>query len=221
MASDGPTRPPDVLERFRRLTAENREHVHAHPELALRVELSWFITSAARQRHQDLPVSATLDQFYAAYFALREPGQRRTGSDFEKRCIDTVQRPHPLVDDYAERNPEAGPPDVADAVQDYFVRVPPATVLGETGPESNFGLICWNAAHVLVEGIVRPCWAARPVVHAGYRRPADVYGFLPALAPLTERYEDHPDGRPAAAEEITGVLTRFLEVAPWPLDRVC
>ena len=56
-------------------------------------------------------------------------------------------------------------------------------------------------------------------MHAAYHRPADTYGLVQPLILLTERYEDRPDGRPGIAEEITAVLTRFLEVAPWPLDR--
>lgn len=95
--------------------------------------------------------------------------------------------------------------------------MPPQVLLGELGPNSSFDLLCWNAANSLVEGVKRPYFAARPVVHAAYHRPADPYGLVPPLTELTERYEDEPDRRTETAEEITAVLTRLLEVAPWPV----
>ena len=94
--------------------------------------------------------------------------------------------------------------------------VPPTIVLGEDGADSPFDLICWNAAHSLVEGVRRPYRAARPVVDAAYFRPADTYGLGRPLTALCERYVDAPDERPAVADEIIAVLTRFLDVAPWP-----
>ena len=216
MASDRPTRPLGVVERFRELTADDRDHSRAHPELHLRIELTAFMVVSARQRYQDLPLGTTIDQFYTTWFALREPAQRRTHSEFENRSIECVRRLHPLVDGYAERNPDADPLDVDDALRRLFVDVPPQVVLGELGPNSSFDLICWNAANSLAEGVKRPYFAARPVVHAAYHRPADPYELLPQLSPLAERYEDHPESRAETADEITAVLLRFLDVAPWP-----
>ena len=216
MASDHPTRPLGVLERFRALVAEDRRYEEGHPELRLGIALTDFLYLSGRQRYQDLPVGATLDQFYAAYFALREPGQRRTHSDFENRSIDSVQRLHPLIDGYAERHPGADPLDVDDALRRLLVDIPPKVVLGELGPGSSFDLICWNAANSLVEGVKRPYNTARRIVHTAYHRPADPFGLVPPLTTLTERYEDFPESRPETAEEITDVLMRFLDVAPWP-----
>lgn len=218
MAFDRPTRPLGVLERFRALIADDRRYADGRPELRLRIALTDFLHVAARQRYQDLPVGAALDQFYAAYFALREPGQRHTGSDFERRSIDCVRQLHPVVDGYEERHPDTDPLDTEDGLRRLFVDVPPQVVLGELRSNSSFDLICWNAANSLIEGVKRPYFAARPIVHAAYHRPTDTYGLVTPLASLTERYEDRPDDRPAVAEEITAVLARFLEVAPWPLD---
>jgi hypothetical protein len=36
------------------------------------------------------------------------------------------------------------------------------------------------------------------------------------LTELAERYEDFPEHRAETAEEITAVLMRFLDAAPWP-----
>lgn len=217
MPCDPPTRPLGVVERLRALVADDRNYRNERPELRCRVELADFLVLSARQRWSDLPIGDTLDQFYEAYFALRDPGQWRSHSEFEGRCVDCVQQLHQAVDGYAERHPEVDPLDVDDAVRRFFVDVPPQVVLGELGPNSSFDLICWNAANSLVEGVKRPYFAARPIVHASYHKPADPYGIVAPLTELTERYEDHPDDRPDTAEEITAVLTQFLEVAPWPL----
>ena len=216
MDCDRPTRPRGVVERFRALVADDRNYASSHPELRLRIALTEFLTLSARQRYSDLPIGATLDRFYAAHFALREEGQRRTGSDFEKRSIDCVRQLHPMVDGYAERHPDAEPLDVDEGVRRLFVEVPPQVMLGEGGPDSSFDLICWNAANSLAEGVKRPYFAARPVAHAAYHRPADRYGLAPPLIRLTERYEDDPELRVETAAEITIVLMRFLDAAPWP-----
>ena len=217
MVSDRPTRPLGVVERFRQLTAENRNYVRAHPELRLRLEVADFLVLSARQRYQDLAFDTTVNQFWTAWFALREPEQHLTHSDFEDRSIACVRQLHPLIDGYAERHPAADPLDVEDGLRRLLVDVPPQVVLGELGSNSSFDLICWNAANSVVEGIKRPYFAGRPIVHAACHRPADPFGVVPPLVELTERYEDHPDDRSAVAEEITAVLTRFLEVAPWPV----
>ena len=159
-----------------------------------------------------------MQQFWAARVCLRDPAQLRTHTDFEHRCVTTLDRLHPLIDGFSERHPDADPLDVDDAIRDHLVSVPPLVVLGEHRPESNFDLICWNAANCLAEGIRSPFRAAYPIVHAAYHRPADPFGLVPPLKTLTERYIDHPDDRDAVADDIAAVLTRFLEVAPWPRD---
>jgi len=218
MVSDRPTRPPGVIERFRELTADDRNHARRHPELRLRLEVADFVVLSARQRYRDVALDRTADQFWTAWFALREPDQHLTHTDFEDRSIACLRRLHPLIDGYAERHPDADPLDVDDGLRRLFVDVPPQVLLGELGPNSSFDLLCWNAANSVAEGVKRPYFAARPVVHAAYHHPADPFGIVAPLTELAERYEDCPDDRPAIAEEITAVLTRFLEVAPWPLD---
>jgi hypothetical protein len=209
-------RPAGVVQRFRALVADENARVRAHPELEFRIALDDFIVAAARQYYRDLPVPLAVEQFWTAFVGLGDPAQLRTHTDFEDRCVDALRRLHPLVDGFADRRPEADPLDVDDAIRAHLVSVPPSAVLGEYLPGSSFDLLCWNAANCLAEGIRPPYRAARPVVHAAYHRPADPYGLVAPLSALTERYEDHPDDRPAVAAEITAVLTHFLEVAPWP-----
>jgi hypothetical protein len=211
-------RPAGVLQRFRGLVAEDARHVDAHPELRLRTELTRFVHVAARQWYADLPLSSAMDSLWTTAGYLYDPTQLRTETDFESRSVDCLQQLRRAVEEFTSRHPDATPIEVDDSLLGPFVHVPPTVLLGGEGPDSHFDLICWNAANSLLEGIRRPYWAAQPVVHAGYHRPADVYGLLPALAPLTERYEDYPDEREETAEEIAAVLTRFLDVAPWPLD---
>jgi hypothetical protein len=159
-----------------------------------------------------------VDRFWTTWFALREPEQHLTHSDFEDRSIACVRQLHPMIDECSEGHPAADPLDVDDGLRRLFVDVPLQVVLGELGSNSSFDLICWNAANSLAEGVKRPYFAARPIVHAAYHRPADPYDLVRPLTELTERYEDHPERRADTAEEISAVLTRFLEVAPWPLD---
>jgi hypothetical protein len=204
------------MERFQALRAEEQERVRMHPQLRFRIELTDFITVSARQYDSDLPVGTAVGVFYEVYFLLRDRTHLRTNTDFERRCIASLYELHPLVDGYAERHPDADVLDVDDAMRDLFVSIPLRLVLGESRPAGNFDLICWNGAHALVEGIRLPFWAAFPIVHAAYHRPADPYGIVPPLTTLTERYVDHPDDRDAVADDIAAVLTRFLEVAPWP-----
>lgn len=48
--------------------------------------------------------------------------------------------------------------------------------------------------------------------------PPEVFGLIPPLAVLVERYEDEPDARTATGEEIVGVLAAYCERAPRPLS---
>ncbi len=216
---DRPVRRQGAYERFRQLTAEDDAYNAGRPQWAFRVALCRFVTVAARQYYQDLALTSALDRLNDAYHHLGDPTQRRTHSDFECRGVRTLEHLHSVVEDFTEHCPDATPLDQDDALIQPFYAVPAELLLGEHGPGSSFDLICWNAANCALEGIRRPYWAARPIVHAAYHRPTDTYGLVQPLTALTERYEDHPDERPAVAEEITAVLTRFLEIAPWPLDR--
>lgn len=209
-------RPAGVLQRFREVRQSEWDHVFAHPENAFRARLMSFVDLCGRLRFFDLPDRAVLLEFREAYALVDDPTQRRTDTGFEHRSIECLRRLHHVVGEYV-----AGLPDTAsvleeDRLHEPLVTVPPSVLLGSAGREQSFEMVCWNNANCLVEGITTPWLAARGIAHIGYHQPADAYGLVSPLTALTERYEDHPESRAESAEEITAVLTRFLDVAPWP-----
>jgi hypothetical protein len=62
-----------------------------------------------------------------------------------------------------------------------------------------------------------PYRAARRIINMKIFEPPDVYELIPRLTELVERYEDQPDARDGTGETINGVLSDYVERAPWPV----
>ena len=209
-------RPAGVLERFREVRQAEWDVVYSRPGNAFRARLMSFINLSGRLRFYDLAERTVLTEFQEAYSLVEDSTQRRTGTAFERRSIDCLRRLHPVVGAYAAGLPETASVVEEEQLREPLVTTPPTTLLGSAGLEQSFDMVCWNDANCLVEGVTTPWLAARGIANLGYHQPADVYGLVSPLGELAERYEDFPEGRSETAEEITAVLMRFLDVAPWP-----
>ncbi len=154
-----------------------------------------------------------LRRFDSAVALLDDPGQRRTGSDFETRCLAVVHELRPLLGGLSR-----APLDAQDSVLDVLISVPPLAILGECGPESHFDLVCWNEANSLAEDVQRPYLAARHIASEDVHAPADRFGIVGPMTELAVRYEDRPDERDVVAVEIARQLGAFRARAPWPIS---
>ena len=99
-----------------------------------------------------------LRRFDSVVALLGDPGQMRTGSDFETRCLAAVHELRPIVGGLSQ-----APLDAQDSVVHVLTTIPPLTILGECGPESHFDLVCWNEATSVAENVQRPYLAARHI----------------------------------------------------------
>jgi hypothetical protein len=212
----GGMRPPGVQHRIRQLLDDEWDAVHSRPERALRANLTDFIGLCARLRYWDHPVNTVLRRYRDTWRHLDDPRQVRTGTDFERRCITCMRELRPEIGHVAD-NVETASFDEQESVVDTLLQVPPRVVLGEVNPDSYYHLTCWNQANALVEGVQTPYRAARNISNMKIHEPPDVYGLIPPLTELAERYEDDPDARPATGEAIVDLLAAYLGRAPWPV----
>jgi hypothetical protein len=192
-------------------TAE-RQLVESWRDRALRVHLTVFVDLCARLWFGDHGVDVALRRFDVVEGLLDDPGQTRTGTDFESRCLDAVRELAPMVSGLSER-----PLDEQDSVRDVLVSVPPWTILGECERESHFHLVCWNEANALAERVQRPYLAARHIGDEDFHQPLDRFGLIAPMTELAERYEDFPGDRAAIGAEIEAQLDEFRAGAPWPI----
>jgi hypothetical protein len=209
-------RPPGVQHRIRQLLEEEQDDVRSRPECALRVSLTDFVALCAGLSYSDHPVNTVLLKYHDTWRHLDDPLQVRTGTDFERRGIDCLRQLRPEVGDLADFV-EAASFDEQESAVEPLLRIPPRVVLGEVAAGSHFHLACWNEANALLEGVQTPYRAARRIINTKIHEPPDVFGLIPTLTVLVERYEDEPDARPATGEAIVGVLSDYRERAPWPL----
>lgn len=197
---------------MRELGVGERQLVESWRERALRVQLTVFVDLCARLWFGDHGVSAVLRRFDAVAVLLDDPAQTRTGSDFEARCLGTLDELAPMVSGLSARSL-----DEQDSVRDVLTSIPPWTILGECERESHFDLVCWNEANALAEYVQRPYLAARHIASEDFHQPQDRYGLIAPMTELAERYEDYPDERAALGAEITRELEAFRGRAPWPI----
>jgi hypothetical protein len=209
---DPPVRPPGVWQRVRELGVTERRLVDSWGDRALRVQLTVFVDLCARLWFGDHGTDVVLRRFDAVAALLDDPGQRRTGTDFEARCLTTINELRPMIAGLSSRSL-----DEQDSVRDVLVSVPAWTILGECERESHFDLVCWNEANALAEQVQRPYLAARHIAAEDFHQPLDRFGLIAPMTELAERYEDHPDGRATIAAEIGAELAAFRARAPWPI----
>ena len=100
---------------------------------------------------------------------------------------------------------------------DVLTAVPPLMILGDSGPESHFDLVCWNEANSLAENVQRPYLAARHIASEDVHAPRDRFGLVGPMTELAERYEDRPDEREEIAIDIARELDAFRARGPWPV----
>ncbi|MGI5126085.1 hypothetical protein ACQEVB_04645 [Pseudonocardia sp. CA-107938] len=210
-------RPPGVLERVRAVAAAERAIIRSWADRQLGLAMCSFISGCGRQGYSDHSVLTPIRMWRRVDSFVDDGGQRRTGSDFERRCLDAFEQLRPIVE------PLAIPPDDVqldawDAAEPMIVDVPVRSVLGASdGPDPSFDLICWNEASALAEGNNTPYFAACAIVAVEIYRPSDPFGLLAPLGELRMRYEDEPDSRDATGAEIAAVLDDFRARAPWPI----
>jgi hypothetical protein len=210
-------RPPGVRQRVQDVARHEFDLAESRPAWRLRVRLMTLIDLCARLYFDDHPVSVVLKCYREVDDLLVEPGQARTGTDFETRCLRCVDALRPVIGAMAARPIEEIPFDEQDAVAADLVSIPPEVVLGRAGPGSQFELVCWNQANAVAEDVQRPYRAARAIAAEGFHDPVDVFGLVEPMTALTERYEDQPHDRAATAAEIVRVLGEYRAVAPWPV----
>jgi hypothetical protein len=208
----GGMRPPGARERIRDVARAELDILESWTDRRLRVELTALVDVCARLAFNDHAVAWVLKVYALVDFHLDDPGQLRTGTDFEDRCLRCVEELRPIVDGVAER-----PLAEQDDIFMPLVLVPPRVIIGDDGPGSQFNLVCWNQANAVAEGAQRPYRAARGISAMGFHDPVDVFGLIEPMTVLTERYEDVPEAREATAAEIVQALDAFRAAAPWPL----
>jgi hypothetical protein len=210
-------RPAGARERIQEVARAELDILESWTDRRLRVELAAFVDVCARLAFYDHPVGRALKCYALVDSWLDDPGQLRTGSDFEARCLRCVEELRPIVGEMAARPIEEVPLPEQNDVLEPLVLVPPRVILGEAGPDSYFNLVCWNQANAVAEGAQRPYRAARGISAEGIHETADAFGLVEPMTVLTERYEDLPEAREATAAEIVRVLEAFRAAAPWPL----
>lgn len=143
---------------------------------------------------------------------LDYPGQVRSASDVEMRCLIVIRELQPIVSGLSQASfdEQAG-------VIDVLTGIPPLEILGEREHDSHFDLVCWNEANCLAEGVQRPYLAARHIASEDFHEPADRFGILEPMTELAVRYEDFPDERAALDVEIARELDAFRARVPWPI----
>lgn len=169
-----------------------------------------FVDLCAGLWNNDHPTLNVVESYRKVRRLLTEPGQLRTGSDFEARCLATVEALRPTLDDVHAW-------EQADTVTAPLLRIPPLTILGEAGPDWAFDLVCWNGANALAEQVRRPYGTAVAIANEGFHQPADTFGLVAPMTELMIRYEDVPEAPEATGAEIRRVLQHFRARAPWPV----
>jgi hypothetical protein len=197
---------------MRELGTAERRLVESWHERALRVQLTVFVDLCARLWFGDHGVTAVLRRFDAVAALLDDPGQVRTGTDFETRCLAAVRELQPMISGMSGRSL-----DEQDGVRDVLVSVPPWAILGECERESHFDLVCWNEANALAEHVQRPYLAARHIAAEDFHQPLDRFGLIAPMTELAERYEDRPGDRVMISAEIEAQLDAYRARAPWPI----
>lgn len=191
--------------------------MHSWTDRALRVHITSFVNLCARQWHHDHPMTTVLRRYHEVTALLDDPRQLRTGSDFETRSVECVERLRPIIGDLAGRDAADVPFEQLEQAREPLLWIPPMTILGEASPGWPFNLLCWNEANSLVEGVQTPYRAARHIASEAFHEPDDPFGLVAPMTALAERYEDHPTSREATATEVRAALTDFLSHAPWPI----
>lgn len=189
--------------------------MHSRPEHLLRVNLMSFINLSARLWYSDHPATTVLKRYKEVCAYRDDPAQTMTHSDFENKSLACVEQLHPEIGGITEKAIEDITFDEQEAVREPLLRIPPMAVLGQTGPEYYFHLVCWNEANSLIEGFQTPYRAARQIANMGFHQPADPFGLIDPLTDLAMRYEDYPDERGDLADEITAVFSGYVRRAPW------
>lgn len=212
-------RPPGVQQRVRELLDAEWDRIHARPELRLRVDLTAFVSLAARQWYADHPVTTVLRRYHEVLRRVADPAQLRTGTAFEAAALECVELLRPDLGEPAARPAEEVSFEEQEHLREPLLRVPPLTMLGEVNPDCYYHLVCWNHANSLLEGVQTPYRAARLIANEGFHTPADPYGLLPPLTALAVRYEDRPDERVATAQEIVELLADYVTRVPWASRR--
>lgn len=211
-------RPHGVLERVRAVAAAERATIASWADRQLGLALCSFVTSCGRQGYSDHSVLVPVRMWKRVDEFVGDGGQRRTGSDFERRCLAAFEQLRPVVEPLAAGLPHDVPLDASDAAEPMIVDVPVRSILGvRDGLDHYFDLICWNEASALAEGNNTPYFAAGGITSVAIFRPADPFGLLEPLSELRTRYEDEPDTRDATGAEIAAVLDDFRARAPWPI----
>ena len=156
---------------MRELGVAERQLVESWRDRALRVHLTVFVDLCARLWFGDHGADVVLRRFDVVAAHLDDPGQRRTGSDFEARCLATVDELRPMVAGLSTR-----PLDEQDSVRDVLTSIPAWTILGECERESHFDLVCWNEANAVAEHVQRPHLAARHIAAEDFHQPLGRFG---------------------------------------------
>jgi hypothetical protein len=82
---------------MRELGIVERQLLESWADRALRVQLTAFVDLAVRLWFGDHGPAVVLRRFDSVVALLGDPGQLRTGSDFETRCLTAVNELRPLV----------------------------------------------------------------------------------------------------------------------------
>ena len=207
-----------MLERVRAAAAAERATVASWTDRQLGLALCSFVTGCGRQAFSDHSVLVPIRMWKRVDEFVGDSSQRRTGSDFERRCLAAFEQLRPVVEPLAAGLPTDVWLDAYDAAEPMIVDVPVRSILGVSdGPDRHFDLICWNEASALAEGNNTPYFAAGGITSVAIFRPADPFGLLEPLSELRTRYEDEPDSRETTGAEITALLDDFRARAPWPI----
>ena len=211
-------RPSGVLERVRAVAAAERATVALWPDRQLGVRMCSFVTGCGRQGYSDHSVLVPIRMWKRVDEFVGDSSQRRTGSDFERRCLAAFEQLRPIVEPLAAGLPNGVPLAACDAAEPMIVDVPVRSILGVSdGPDHYSDLICWNEASALAEGNNTPYFATTGIVSVAVSHPVDPFGLLEPLSDLRMRNEDEPGSRDATGAEITAVLDGFRASAPWPI----
>jgi hypothetical protein len=99
------SRPPDVRTRIGHVLDAEGAGVAAWSDLRLRVALRRFVDTCARSG--DHRSETLLRRVGSVDELLRAPGQMRTGSDFERRCLLCFEQLRPVLASFAGRTEDA------------------------------------------------------------------------------------------------------------------
>lgn len=205
-------RPAGVRQRIQQLRDEQQERVRAHPQLALRRELTDFIHGCALLSYGEVSGSALIGSYRNILALLDDPDQQRTGSEFERACLDCVDQLRvcePLSERAADPHRHATKDD--EAAEPALTRIPPRVLVRRDALDARFPMACLNAAGSYVDGVIVAYRAATLITSVGYFEPAEERELLAAMRTLRVRYEDFPPDRASIADEIAHRLRSRLD----------